>query len=122
MSKQKPNINVPYFERDRFKSLVLEIIDDSWIYTHNPDLVELNGELFTLTLSNKKFVFEELKVDKFEDYVDVYFQGIKKPADLYTISVDGNDIVINFTQSIMESPEVQPTTDFEIKGKIVDRL
>mgnify|MGYP000695509655 FL=1 len=72
MSKSKPNIITPFNDRDRFKALVQEVINDTTIFTHVPDLISLSGELFTLTLSNKKFVFQDIEVDKLSDYVDVY--------------------------------------------------
>ena len=63
MTKVKPNIVTPFNDRARFKNLVQEVINDTTIYTHTPDSISLNGVLFTLTLSNKKFVYEEIKVD-----------------------------------------------------------
>lgn len=120
MSKQKPNIITPFNDKQRFKDLVLNVVNDSWIYTHIPDLISLNGVLFTLTLLNKKFTFEEIKVDNLSDYVDVYLQGIKKPADTYTIVESGNDIVITFNQNITLRPEEIVNIDFSVKGKLLD--
>lgn len=121
MAKVKPNIVTPFNDRARFKSLVLEIIEDTTIFTHAPDSISLNGQLFTLTLANKKFNFDELKVDDLSDYVDVYLQGIKKPDDIYSVTDNGTDIVINFTDSITLRPEDIVSTDFSVKGKIVSR-
>jgi hypothetical protein len=121
MSKQKPNIIVPFDDKQRFKDLVNEVINDSWIYSVVPDFISLNGVLFTLTLQNKKFVFEEIKVDDLSDYVDVYLQGIKIPASTYSVLDNGSDIVISFTENITLAPEEIVSTDFSVKGKIVNR-
>ena len=120
MIKTPPKINVPFDNKQRFKNLVLEVITDTNIFTHIPDLISLNGVLFTLTLLNKKFTFEEIKVDLTSDYVDVYFQGIKKPSDTYTIVESGNNIVITFNQNITLVPEEIVSTDFSVKGKLLD--
>ena len=80
MSKSKPNIITPFNDRDRFKALVQEVINDTTIFTHVPDLISLSGELFTLTLSNKKFVFQDIEVDKLSDYVDGKLI-LEKPED-----------------------------------------
>ena len=74
MSKVQPSIVTPFNDKQRFKNLVLEVINDTTIFTHIPDYISLNGVLFTLTFLNKKFTFEEIKVDLTSDYVDVYFQ------------------------------------------------
>jgi hypothetical protein len=122
MSKARPNIPpVPFNDRDRFKNLVLEVIDDMSIYEHIPDSISLDGVLFTLTLSNKKFVYQDIQVDVDSDYVDVYLQGIKKVADLYSVREVGNDIIIEFNQTITLVPEEIVNTDFIVKGKIVER-
>ena len=120
MIKTPPKINVPFDNKQRFKNLVLEVITDTNIFTHIPDLISLNGVLFTLTLLNKKFTFEEIKVDLTSDYVDVYFQGIKKPSDTYNIVESGNNIVITFNQNITLVPEEIVSTDFSVKGKLLD--
>jgi len=122
MTKSRPNIPpVPFNDRDRFKNLVLEVIDDMSIYEHVPDSISLDGVLFTLTLSNKKFVYQDIQVDVDSDYVDVYLQGIKKVADLYSVREVGNDIIIEFNQTITLVPEEIDETDFIVKGKIVER-
>ena len=121
MSKIKPSIVTPFNDKQRFKNLVLNVIGDSWIYTHIPDSISLNGVIFTLTLSNKKFVFEEIKVDGLSDYVDVYLQGIKKAADTYSVTDNGSDIIITFTESITLRPQDIIVTDFLVEGKIVSR-
>ena len=120
-SKPKPNIVTPFDDKQRFKNLVQEVIDDTTIFTHVPDSISLNGDLFTLTLANKKFVFEEIKVDGLSDYVDVYLQGIKKTSDVYSVTDNGTNIVINFTETITLRPVDIVSTDFSVKGKIVSR-
>ena len=121
MSKVKPNIITPFNDKQRFKNLVQEVIDDTTIFTHIPDSISLSGELFTLTLSNKKFNFDEIKVDDLSEYVDIYLQGIKKTGDVYSVTDDGTNIVINFTESITLAPVLIVNTDFSVKGKIVSR-
>ena len=121
MSKKKPNIITPFNDRERFKNLVQEVIEDTSIFTHVPDSISLSGALFTLTLSNKKFVFEDIKVDVDSDYVDVFLQGIKKTANTYSVTDNGTDIVINFTDDITLRPQDIVNTDFSVKGKIVSR-
>lgn len=120
-SKPKPNIITPFDDKQRFKNLVQEVINDTTIFTHTPDSISLSGVLFTLTLSNKKFIFEDIKVDIESDYVDIYLQGVKIAADIYSVTDNGTDIVINFTESIALSPEEIVNTDFSVKGKIVSR-
>lgn len=121
MSKPKPNIITPFNDRERFKNLVQEVIDDTTIFTHIPDSISLTGVLFTLTLANKKFNFDEIKVDNLSDYVDIYLQGIKKTGDVYSVTDDGTNIVINFTDDITLRPQDIVNTDFSVKGKIVSR-
>jgi hypothetical protein len=121
MSKLKPNIITPFNDKQRFKDLVLEVINDTSIYAFIPDSISLSDGLFILTLTNKKFVYEEIKVDGEPDYVDVYLQGIKKTANTYSVSTSGNDIVITFNQNITLRPIDIITTDFLVKGKIVNR-
>jgi ribosome biogenesis SPOUT family RNA methylase Rps3 len=120
-SKQKPNIITPFNDRARFKNLVLEVISDTVIYTHIPDSISLSGVLFTITLSDKKFVFEDVKVDNLADYVDVYLQGVKKSSNTYSVTDDGTNIILQTNQSITLSPGDIVSTDFSIKGKIVSR-
>jgi len=121
MSKLKPNIITPFNDKQRFKNLVLEVINDTSIYAFIPDSISLSDGLFILTLTNKKFVYEEIKVDGESDYVDVYLQGIKKTANTYSVSTSGNDIVITFNQNITLRPIDIVRTDFLVKGKIVSR-
>lgn len=120
MSKIKPSIVTPFNDRQRFKNLVQEVINDTTIFTHTPDIISLNGVLFTLTLLNKKFTFEDIKVDDLSDYVDIYLQGIKKTADTYSVTESGNNIVITFNQDITFRPQDIVVTDFSVKGKLLD--
>lgn len=121
MSKKKPNIVTPFDDKERFKNLVQDVINDTTIFTHIPDSISLSGALFTLTLSNKKFNFDEIKVDSNLDYTDVYLQGVKKDSNSYSVTDNGTDIVINFTENITLAPEEVVNTDFSVKGKIVSR-
>ena len=121
MNKVKPNIITPFNDRARFKALVQETINDTTIYTHVPDTINLVGVLFTITLNNKKFVFEELKVDTLSDYVDLYCQGIKKTSDTYLVTDNGTNIVLQTNQAIVLSPGDIVPSDFMVKGKIVSR-
>ena len=117
----RPNIITPFDDKKRFKDLVLNVITDSQIYTLTPDFISLDGVLFTLTLLNKKFVFEDMKVDNLQDYVDVYLQGIKKASNIYTVTDDGTNIIINFTDNITLQPDEILANEFLVKGKIVSR-
>ena len=121
MSKVKPSIITPFNDKQRFKNLVQEVINDSWIYTLTPESISLNETLFTLNLINKKFVFEDIKVDDLSDYVDVYLQGIKKTSDTYLVTDNGSDIIITFTENITYRPIDIVADDFSVKGKIVSR-
>jgi hypothetical protein len=120
-NKKKPNIIVPFNDRKRFKNLIQEIINDTTIFTHVPDSISLVGVLFTITLSNKKFVYEELGIDNMADYVDLYLQGIKKTASVYSVTDNGSDIIIQTTESITLEPADIVASDFVVKGKIVSR-
>ena len=121
MSKIKPSIIAPFNDRERFKNLVLDVISDTSIFTLIPDSISLDGVLFTLTLANKKFVFEDIKVDNLSDYIDVFLQGIKKTSDKYIVTENGVDIIIIFTENITLRPSDIVVSDFSVKGKIVSR-
>lgn len=121
MIKTAPNISVPFDDKARTKSLIMQVINDSWIYQVIPDAISLNDRLFTLYFYDKKLVFEELKVDVSSDYVDVYLQGIKQDAKSYTLQDNGSNIIISFTQDITFYPETISAGDFLVKGKIVNR-
>ena len=120
-SRKKPNIVTPFDDKQRFKNLIQDVFNDMEIFSHVPDSISLNGVLFTLTFSNKKFVYEDIKVDILSDYVDIYLQGIKKNSDTYTVTDDGTNIIINFTKTITLDPPSIVNTDFSVKGKIVSR-
>ena len=120
-SKKKPNIITPFNDRERFKNLIQEIINDTTIFTHVPDSISLVGVLFTITLSNKKFVYEEVKVDALSDYVDVYLQGVKTTSTLYSVTDNGSDIIIQTNETITADPSSIVKEDFVVKGKIVTR-
>ncbi|MGB2090235.1 MAG: hypothetical protein ACPH0A_08165, partial [Candidatus Poseidoniaceae archaeon] len=120
MSKQKPNIITPFNDRQRIKDLVNEVIDDTFISTHTPDSVTLS-EFISLTLANKKFVFQDVAVDGLEDYVDVYLTGLKQKDDSYSVTDDGTNLVISFTESLGLDDSLFTASDFEVKGKIVSR-
>ena len=77
MSRKKPNIITPHNDKGAFNDLVLNVFSDSFVSSHTPDSLSLSGTLFTLTLLNKKFTYEEVKVDVSSDYVDIYLQTIK---------------------------------------------
>ena len=81
------------------------VIDDFFVYSHTPDSVSLSGDLFTLTLNNKKFVYQELEVDSNKDYVNIYLQGVLKDGSTYSVEDNGTNIVIEFNESITLRPE-----------------
>jgi len=126
MARRIPNIDSGNFlqqkERLAFKQFVLKVNTDTFIYTYNPNTIELDetGLLFTLTLLNKKFIFDLLQIDDVRDYVDVYLFGIKQPQDRYDVYVDGNNIIVTFTSDITRLPNEVKATDFDIKGKIAE--
>ena len=120
-SRKKPNIVTPFDDKQRFKNLIQDVFNDMEIFNHVPDSISLNGVLFTLILTNKKFVYEEVSVDNLSDYVDIYLQGIKKTANTYSVTDNGTDIVISFTENITLDPPSIVKTDFSVKGKIVSR-
>ena len=128
MSRRIPNINIDTTQklRDRlgFKQFVLKVNSDTFIYTYIPNLISLDesGRLITLTLLNKKFIFDILEVDNVKDYIDVYLFGIKQPQDKYGVESIGNNIIVTFTSDVTRLPNEVNTTDFEIKGKIAEIL
>jgi hypothetical protein len=121
MSKVRPNIITPFNDKARFKSLVQEVINDTFIFTITPDSVTINDGLVQLTLSDKKFVYQDMPVDTLSDYIDVYLTGLKVQDDIYVVVDNGNDLIINFTQIVGLNPELFTINDFEVKGKIVSR-
>ena len=128
MSRRIPNINIDTTQklRDRlgFKQFVLKVNSDTFIYSYIPNSISLDesGRLFTLTLINKKFIFDILEVDNIKDYIDVYLFGIKQPQDKYGVESIGNNIIVTFTSDVTRLPNEVNTTDFEIKGKIAEIL
>ncbi len=128
MARSTPNINIDTTQklRDRlgFKEFVLQVNTDTFIYNYTPSTIELNedGRLITLTLINKKFIFDILELDDVSDYVDVYLFGVKQPQDKYNVVINGNNIVITFISDVTRLPGEVGVNDFEIKGKIAEIL
>jgi hypothetical protein len=128
MARSTPNINIDTTQklRDRlgFKEFVLQVNTDTFIYNYIPSTIELNedGRLITLTLINKKFIFDILELDDVSDYVDVYLFGVKQPQDKYNVVISGNNIVITFVSDVTRLPGEVSVNDFEIKGKIAEIL
>ena len=77
--------------------------------------------MFTLVLSNKKLIYQDVAVDANSDYVDIYLQGIKKTSSAYEVTDNGTNIVIVFNESITLDPGSVVNTDFLVKGKIASR-
>ena len=126
MRRPVPNINVnntqKFRDRAGFKQFVLQVNTDTFIYSYFPNTIALNENktLFTLTLLNKRFIFDILEIDNVKDYVDVYLFGVKQPQDRYTIVANGNNIIVTFSIDITRLPTEVKETDFEIKGKIAE--
>ena len=123
--KVAPKIKkVPFNDRSRIKELVYEVFEDTLKTTYSLidgiDTMQLNGTLFTITLVNKKFEFEEIKIDNDKDYIDVYLQGLLKDPNTYDVIKSGNNIIITFNQSITYTPDEIIISDFSVKGKIVN--
>ena len=72
-------------------------------------------------LSDKKFLYEEVKIDSSSDYVDIYLQSIKVSSNKYEIVDDGTNIVVTFNQALVAEPSSLVASDFLVKGKIVSR-
>lgn len=128
MARSTPNINIDTTQklRDRlgFKQFVLQVNADTFIYNYTPSTIQLNeeGRLFTLTLINKKFIFDILELDDVSDYVDVYLFGVKQPQDKYNVVINDNNIVITFISDVTRLPGEVGVNDFIIKGKIAEIL
>ena len=105
MSRKKPDIIVTYDNKAKSNDLIQNIFDDMFVSHHTPDSISLDGVLFSLTLSNKKFLDEELKIDSSSDYVDIYLQSIKLSSSTYNIVDDDTNIVVTFNQAIVASPD-----------------
>jgi len=125
MKRTVPNISVDTTQklRDRagFREFVLRVNADTFIFSYTPNIIQVENQIyFTLTLTNKRFIFDILEVDDVRDYVDVYLFGIKQPQDRYNIVVEGNNIIVTFVADITRLPEEVNAADFEIKGKIAE--
>ena len=121
MSRVKPNIRIPSFKKSRqtFENFVLDVIEDSFIFEYTPDIVELlEGNLFKLTLSNKNFIEDTLKVDVPQDYVKIFLLSVEQPQERYSVQQINNDIVITFNRDITRVPQDIIRTDFKIKGRL----
>jgi hypothetical protein len=123
MGRTLPNIDMgtTLKKRDRlgFKNFVLDVITDTFLFDFIPDKLELLGGIFfQLTLENKKILVDQLQVDNPTDYIDVYLYGVKQPQNRYSVSINGNNIIITFTEDITRLPEDVIKNDFKIKGKI----
>jgi len=127
MRRQVPNITLDTTQklRDRaaFKDFVLRVNTDTFTYAYNPDTITVENQIyFTLTLVNKRFIFDILEVDDVTDYIDVYLFGVKQPQDRYSVEVSGNNIIVTFFVDITRVPTDVLPTNFEIKGKISEIL
>ena len=126
MRRPIPNINVnntqKFRDRAGFKQFVLQVNTDTFIYSYFPNTITLNEDktLFTLTLLNKRFIFDILEIDNVKDYVDVYLFGVKQPQDRYNAEVIGNNIIVTFVADITRLPNEVNAANFEIKGKIAE--
>lgn len=126
--KVAPKIKkIPFNDRSRIKDLVYEVFDDTFRRSYqlidgidDMDLDEPTDTLFTLTLVNKGFEFEELKFNNTKDYIDVYLQGILQEPSSYDVTTSGNNIIITFNQAITYTPSEIIISEFSVKGKIVD--
>jgi hypothetical protein len=123
MARKLPNIDrgtdLVKRRREEYKNFVLKVNTDTFTYSYSPDLISVsNGNFFTLTLLNKKLVFDILQVDDVRDYIDVYLFGVKQPQIKYNVSVVETNIIVTFTDDITRLPNEVAATDFEIKGKI----
>jgi hypothetical protein len=126
MRRTVPNINIDSTlkKRDRlaFKDFVLKVNTDTFLYSYFPNSINLDESktFFTLTLLNKKFIFDILELDSVKDYIDVYLFGVKQPQDRYDVNWDDTNITVIFTVDVTRLPAEVKTTDFEIKGKIAE--
>jgi hypothetical protein len=121
MARKKPNISIPSYKRSRqnFQNLVLEVIEDSFIFEFVPDSIELlEGNLFKLVLENKKFIEDTLKVDIPSDYVKIYLFSIEIPKTKYSISISNNNLIITFNEELTRLPQDVIRQNFKVKGRI----
>ena len=101
--RKKPDLVMPINDRAKVNDFAQNVFDDMFITNHTPNSISLSGALFTLTLSSKKIIHEELKVDNHSDYVDIYLQGVKQPSSRYGVEDNGTNVVVTFNQSIVDS-------------------
>ena len=125
MRRKVPNIAIDTTQklRDRlgFKSFVIKVNADTFIYSYTPDSISVTDEIyFTLTLINKRFIVDILEIDNVKDYIDIYLFGVKQPQDRYSVEVVQNNIIVTFTADITRLPNEVKAADFEIKGKIAE--
>jgi hypothetical protein len=125
MNRTIPNINIDTTQklRDRagFKEFVLRVNTDTFTYSYTPNSIFVQDDIFfTLTLENKRFIFDILEVDDVRDYIDVYLFGVKQPQDRYNAEVIGNNIIVTFVADITRLPNEVNAANFEIKGKIAE--
>ena len=123
--KVAPKIKkIPFNDRSRVRELIYEVFEDTLKTTYRLidgiDILQLNGTLFTLTLVNKRFEFEEIKIDNNKDYMDVYLQGIWQEPTSYNVTANNDNIIITFNQAISNTPAQIIINEFLVKGKIVD--
>lgn len=123
--KVAPKIKkIPFNDRSRVRELIYEVFEDTLKTTYRLidgiDILQLNGTLFTLTLVNKRFEFEEIKIDNNKDYMDVYLQGIWQEPTSYNVTANNDNIIITFNQAITNIPSQIIINEFLVKGKIVD--
>ena len=121
MTRKKPDIIVKFNTKGQSANLIENIFDDMFVTHHTPDSISMECVIFTLTLSNKKFLDEEVKIDSSSDYVDIYLQSIKVSSNKYEIVDDGTNIVVTFNQALVAEPSSLVANDFLVKGKIVSR-
>lgn len=122
--KVAPKIKkIPFNDRSRVRELIYEVFEDTLKTTYRlidgTDILQLNGTLFTLTLVNKRFEFEEIKIDNNKDYMDVYLQGIWQEPTSYDVTANNDNIIITFNQAITNTPAQIIINEFLVKGKIV---
>ena len=125
MGRIVPNIDIDTTQklRDRaaFKDFVLQVNADTFVYSYNPTTISVENEIyFTLTLANKRFIFDILEWDNVTDYIDVYLFGVKQPQDRYQARYQSNNIIVTFVADITRLPNEVTVADFEIKGKIAE--
>lgn len=119
--KVKPHISkLPSNDRLRVKRLINEIINDAALYPQLVDQIVIYDDIITLVLWNKRFIFEEMKVDNPKDYIDVYLQGIKQSTNDFEVGINGENIVITFNNQLVPFQNELTLEDFLIKGKITN--